>query len=110
MHAFSADVSSAQKAIEMGFLIGIAGPITYPNADDRRSITTQLPIENLLIETDSPYLTPHPDRGKRNEPARVELIAQGLAEVLNLDLPTVAEYTTLNAARLFHWSDEREDG
>ncbi len=110
MHAFSADARSAQKVIETGFLVGIAGPITYPNADDRRSITMELPIEYLLIETDSPYLTPHPDRGKRNEPAKVELIAQGLAEVLNLDLPTVAEYTTSNAARLFRWYDEREDG
>jgi TatD DNase family protein len=110
MHAFSADTGSAQEAIERGFLIGIAGPITYLNAEDRRSITSQLPIEHLLIETDSPYLTPHPDRGKRNEPAKVGLIAEGIAEVFDLDLPTVAEYTTSNASRLFNWSDERENG
>lgn len=106
LHAFSADLDSALKAIEAGFYIGIAGPITFRNAELRREITRQLPLERLLTETDAPYLSPHPHRGKRNEPARVRLIAEALAKEFNIDYCIIANITRQNASILFGIDDE----
>ena len=104
LHAFSAGAEAGHKAIDSGFFLGVAGPITFRNADDRRRVTAALPLERLLVETDSPYLSPHPHRGKPNEPARVRLIAERLAELVGLNLQDIADATTHNACTLFGWT------
>ncbi|HLC05525.1 MAG TPA: TatD family hydrolase [Anaerolineales bacterium] len=103
MHAFSSDTESASKAIQAGFYLGVAGPITYPNAHDRRDLAVRVPLNRLLIETDSPYLPPQPFRGKRNEPALVRIVAQALAEVRSISLEETARATSANAVTLFRW-------
>jgi TatD DNase family protein len=105
LHAFSADAASGVRAAGAGFMLGVAGPITFRNADERRRITLQLPPEHLLVETDSPYLAPHPHRGDRNEPALVRLIANALAEMKGMDPSEIATLTTGNAVELFGWDD-----
>lgn len=105
LHSFSSSLEIAQKAIELGFFIGITGPITYKNAENRRRVTAELPLERLLIETDSPFLAPHPNRGKRNEPAFVADIADKIAEIKSCTPQDVAAVTTKNAARLFAWEE-----
>jgi len=101
LHCFSGDLAMAQEAIELGFYISIAGPVTFQNARRLRELVRQLPLEKLLVETDCPYLTPHPHRGKRNEPAYVKLVAQEVARVKGLSLEEVARITSDNARTLF---------
>lgn len=101
-HSFSADAETASKALEMNFYIGISGPVTFNNAADRKAITRNLPLDRLLLETDAPFLTPHPHRGKRNEPAYIPLIAQEIARLHNTTPKAVAEITYANACRLFN--------
>jgi TatD DNase family protein len=105
LHAFSADLASAIEAIQQGFYIGIAGPITFPKAEALRNIVSQLPSNRLVIETDSPYLTPEPHRGKRNEPAHLEWIAQNVNDIRDDDYSTIRA-TTENAKNLFQWSHD----
>jgi TatD DNase family protein len=109
LHAYSADRDSAARALEIGFFLGVAGPITYRNAHERREIMLELPLDRILVETDSPYLTPEPHRGQRNEPGYVRHIATKISTLFDLDLVEVAEYTTHNAEILFRWDDGRED-
>lgn len=101
LHCFSGDMDMACRALEMGCHLGIAGTITFRSADDFRSTVEGLPLDSLLIETDAPYLAPHPHRGKRNEPAYVRLVAERLADVKGISLNEVAESTTANALTLF---------
>ncbi len=101
LHCFSGDADMASRALGMGCYLGIAGPITFRNADDFRGVVEGLPLDSLLVETDAPYLSPHPHRGKRNEPAYVRLVAEKLAEVSGIPLSEVASITTSNAQRLF---------
>jgi TatD DNase family protein len=101
LHCFSGDLAMAQEAIELGFYISIAGPVTFKNARRLRELVRQLPLEKLLVETDCPYLAPHPHRGKRNEPAYVKLVAQEVACVKGLSLEEVARITSDNAQSLF---------
>jgi TatD DNase family protein len=89
--------------MELNFHIGVTGPVTYKNAEEKRRILGALPLERLLIETDSPFLTPVPHRGKRNEPAYVVHIADKIAEIHDTTREQVAAITTSNAARLFGW-------
>ena len=103
LHSFNGTLETAQKAIAMKFFIGVTGPVTYKNAEEKRNIIRQLPITQLLIETDSPFLSPVPHRGKRNEPAFVGEIADKIAEIHSRSLEEVAATTTANAARLFLW-------
>jgi TatD DNase family protein len=103
LHSFNGNLETAQKAMEMNFLIGITGPVTYKNAAEKRNIVKQLPLSRLLIETDAPFLTPMPHRGKRNEPAFVAYIADKIAEIHMTTREHIAEITTANAARLFGW-------
>jgi TatD DNase family protein len=103
LHSFNGTLETAQKAIAMKFFIGVTGPVTYKNAEEKRNIIRQLPITKLLIETDSPFLAPVPHRGKRNEPAFVGEIADKIAEIKSRNLEEVAAVTTDNAARLFLW-------
>jgi TatD DNase family protein len=95
----------AERAIDLGFYVSIAGPVTYRNARQLPDIVRALPLDRLLVETDCPFLTPEPYRGKRNEPAYVRLVAKRLAELKNMDIEALAEATTANARRLFGLSN-----
>jgi TatD DNase family protein len=106
LHAFSGDVALAERALAMGFFIGVGGPVTYKNAGRLRDVVRAIPLERLLIETDAPYLTPHPQRGQRNEPAYVQFVAQAVADVRGLTLVQVAAQTSANARALFGWLDD----
>lgn len=101
LHSFSGDWPMAQAAIDMGFYIGFTGPVTFKKAEELRQLATLVPLERILIETDAPFLTPHPYRGKRNEPAYVRYVAEAIASVRGLKLDEVALVTTQNAIRLF---------
>ncbi len=103
LHSYNGNLETAQKAIALDFFIGVTGPVTYKNAEEKRQIIRQLPLERLLIETDAPFLTPVPHRGKRNEPAFAVHIADKIAEIHMTTREHVAEVTTSNAARLFGW-------
>lgn len=105
LHSFNGNIETAQKALALNFYLGITGPVTYKNADQKREIIRQLPITKILIETDSPFLAPVPFRGKRNEPAYVRHIADKIAEIHLKSPAEIAVITTANAARLFAWGD-----
>ena len=101
LHCFSGDAAMAAEAAALGFHISIPGTITYPANQSLRELVSSVSIDRMLIETDCPYLTPVPHRGKRNEPAFVKLTAEKLAEVKGLTLEDVARITTKNAGDLF---------
>jgi TatD DNase family protein len=104
LHSFSGDLEAAQRAVGMNFLIGITGPITFKKAAELKLVVQNIAMDRILIETDAPFLTPHPHRGQRNEPAYVVYVAQQIAALKNIPLEQVAAVTTLNAERLFGWS------
>lgn len=103
LHSYEGPAETACALIEAGFYIGINGPVTFKNAFERHDIVRVLSLERLLLETDAPYLTPHPHRGQRNEPAYIPLIAQKIADLKAVPVATVAETTSINADRLFRW-------
>ena len=103
LHSFNGDLATAQKAMAMNFYIGVTGPVTYKNAEEKRNIIKQIPLSKLLIETDAPFLTPVPHRGKRNEPEFVIYIADKIAQLHGTTREQVAEITARNAAHLFGW-------
>jgi len=100
-HCFSGDEAFAAEVLEMGFYIGIDGPVTYKASEKLRRVVEMCPADRLLIETDCPYLTPVPYRGKRNEPAYVAYVAEEIARVKGITIDEVAEITTRNARALF---------
>ena len=101
LHCFSGDLQMAQKVIGWGFYLSIAGPITYPNADDLRRLVSRLPLCSLLVETDCPYLPPQSHRGQRNEPALVVQVAERLAQLHGRKSGEIEQITTQNAQALF---------
>lgn len=101
LHCFSGDLKMARECIDMGFYISIPGTVTYPNNHMLHEVVRGVKIEHLLVETDCPYLSPIPYRGKRNEPSHVSLTAGKVAELKGLTLADVARITTLNSERLF---------
>ena len=101
LHCFTSTLEDARHAIEMGFLISFAGNSTYPKTQNLRDVAKALPLENLLIETDAPYLAPQAYRGKRNEPAYVAEVARTLASVRNCSPEEIAAATTGNFRRFF---------
>ncbi len=101
LHSFSAPPDIADRAIAIGFYLGFTGPITFKKADDLRDIAKTIPLNRILVETDGPFLTPQPYRGKRNEPAYVQYMTEKLAELHNITYEQMAEYTTVNAETLF---------
>lgn len=101
MHSFSAGYEEAQQCMQMNFYISFSGPVTFKNAKLPKEVAPQIPLDRLLVETDCPFLSPHPYRGKRNEPARVELIAEQIAQLRDMSLQDLAEATSDNARRLF---------
>ncbi|TYR72926.1 TatD family deoxyribonuclease [Rossellomorea vietnamensis] len=101
MHCFSGSSETAHECLEMNFLISLGGPVTFKNAKKPKEVAEEVPLEKLLIETDCPYLAPHPYRGKRNEPSYVKLVAEQIAELKGVSFEEVAETTTRNAKKLF---------
>ena len=100
-HCFSGSEAVAQEFLELGFYVSFAGPLTFRNAAKVRAVAAAVPLGRTLIETDCPYLAPHPKRGKRNEPSFVRYVAEKLAEVHGTSMQKVAETTSANARRLF---------
>jgi TatD DNase family protein len=103
LHSFSGNQNDAERTNSLNFFIGITGPVTFRNAEDLQDLVIRLPLQDLLIETDAPFLAPHPYRGKRNEPARVKLVAEKIAGLHQEAYNTVTYVTSTNAARLFEW-------
>jgi len=103
MHAFSGSLEMAKACIEMNFYISFGGPLTFKNARRPKEVAQGIPLERILIETDSPYLTPHPYRGKRNESGYVRYIAEVLAELRGVTFEEIADITfrnTIQALRI----------
>ena len=101
MHCYSGSAELAKQYIRQGATISIAGPVTYSNARKTVEVVKAIPLAHLFIETDSPYLTPVPHRGKRNESAYVKHVAEKIAEIKEIDFEEVALITTENAKRFF---------
>ena len=103
MHSFSGSPEIADVVInKLNFYISLGGPVTFKNAKQPKEVAKHVPMERLLVETDAPYLSPHPYRGKRNEPERVTLVAQQMAELRGMTYEDVCRQTTENAERLFN--------
>jgi len=100
-HCFSGSVETAREYLKLGFYISVAGPVTFPKSAKTKEVARYVPLDRLLVETDSPYLTPQAFRGRRNEPAHVRLVAEEIAALRNLSLAELALATTQNARRLF---------
>jgi TatD DNase family protein len=104
-HCFPGDEEMARKVIELGFYISFPGPLTFPEKPARpnlmAAVAAAVPLERILLETDSPYLTPHPYRGRRNEPSNVPFIAAKLAAIRGISIDEVAQTTTQNSVDLF---------
>lgn len=100
-HAFSGALQDAELACAAGLVLGLGGPVTFQNARRLQALVPQLPLDRLLLETDAPYLAPHPHRGQRNEPAYLPLIAADLAQLTGITASEVASHTTTTAAQCF---------
>lgn len=107
-HCFSGSLKDALKIIKMNFYLSFTGNITFKKTDDLRTIASQIQLHHLLLETDSPFMTPVPHRGKRNEPANIPLIAQKLAELHNVTVEDVGRITSFNAFKLFGIGEKAE--
>ena len=99
-HCFSGDYNQAKKIIELGFLLGVGGVITFKNSN-LKEVIKKIDLKHIILETDSPYLAPTPIRGSRNEPKHIPIIAQKIAEIKNIDISKVAEETQINVNNLF---------
>lgn len=102
LHCYSGSYEIAKEAIKLGFYISVGGVSTFKNAQNVREMLKKVPLENMILETDCPYLTPHPYRGKLNMPSYIPTIAQSLAELKGVSIDKIAEITTENARRLFN--------
>lgn len=103
MHSFSGSLEMAKECIELGFYISFSGPVTFKNAKKPKEIAKEIPLERILVETDSPYLTPEPFRGKRNESAYVRYVAEKIAELREMDFEKFQEITSENARRILRF-------
>lgn len=101
LHCFSGSWETAKQALNLGFYISFAGPVTYKNAVNLQEVAAKIPLDRLLVETDCPYLSPEPLRGKRNEPANIELVIDKLAQIRGIDAHGLADITAQNGAKLF---------
>lgn len=101
MHCYNDSVDYLQTCLDMNFYISLGGPVTFKNAKLPKEVAKQVPIDRLLIETDAPFLAPHPYRGKRNEPAYVKLVAEQIAELRGISLEELSKETTKNACNFF---------
>ncbi|MDN4527432.1 TatD family hydrolase [Fictibacillus fluitans] len=105
MHCYSGSLEVAKECMDMNFYISFGGPVTFKNAKKPKEVAKEIPIDRLLIETDCPYLSPHPLRGKRNEPSYVKYVAEAIAELREMPLEALVKKTTENAKRLYQISD-----
>lgn len=113
MHCFTETKEVAQQALDMGFYISMSGIVTFKSAQQVQEVATYVPLDRLLIETDSPYLAPVPYRGKRNDPSKVIYVAEKIAELKGLSVPHIAQATSHNFCRLFTKAmivDSRNEG
>lgn len=101
LHSFSAPPEIAERALEAGFYLGFTGPITFKKANELRDIARNVPLDRILVETDGPFLTPTPHRGKRNEPAYIPYIVERLASLKQVSIEDLGKITTRNAETLF---------
>ncbi|HZU87515.1 MAG TPA: TatD family hydrolase [Anaerolineaceae bacterium] len=104
-HSYEGDAETARQVIAAHFCLGISGPVTFKNALQRQQTVAALPMEALLLETDAPFLSPHPHRGERNEPSFVVPIAEKIATLKTMSLESVVNATTRNAHDLFNWNE-----
>ncbi len=102
MHCYSAGAEFVDRFKELGCVFSIAGPVTFKNGQSLRDAVSKIPLDRLVVETDSPYLTPEPKRGKRNEPAYVKYTAEKVAEVKGISFEELADKTTQNAKKFFN--------
>ena len=108
-HCFIGDRAMANDALNLGFYLSFAGPLTYPRNEELRDVAAWAPADRILVETDSPYLSPQPLRGKRNEPQHVALVARTLAQARGVTDEEIADLTTRNASNLFRLPDDMPD-
>lgn len=102
MHCFGGSVETAKICINLNFMISLGGPVTFKNAKTPKEVATEISLDHLMIETDAPYLAPHPHRGKRNEPSLVPLVAEEIARLKNISVEEVARVTTINAIKFYN--------
>ncbi len=105
LHAFSGDLALAERAYGWNFVLGLGGPVTFRNAHTLRALIPSLRLDRLMLETDAPYLAPHPHRGKRNEPAHIALVCAQLAQLYALSAAEIAGRTTATALRFYGLED-----
>lgn len=101
MHCFVDDLDTARRAMDLNFRISFSGIVTFKNAQNLQAVVAQIPLDNMLVETDSPYLAPVPHRGKQNQPAYVRLVAEKIAQLQQVELDEVVSATTRNYENLF---------
>src|SRR5699024_902194 len=101
MHCYSGTVEELQPCLDMNFHVSLGGPVTFKNAKVPKEVAKIIPLDKLLIETDAPYLAPHPNRGKRNEPSYVTLVAEEIARLRGMEYEEIAKVTTENALQFF---------
>ncbi|MGD6819070.1 TatD family hydrolase [Metabacillus sp. 113a] len=101
MHCFTGSAEVAKECIDINFYISFGGPVTFKNAKKPKEVAAEIPLDRLLIETDCPYLTPHPYRGKRNEPGYVKYVAEEIAELRGMTYEEIARHTMENAKKCF---------
>ncbi len=108
MHCYSGSAEMAERFLKLGLHISLGGPVTFKNAKTPKEVAKMVPLDKLLIETDAPYLTPHPYRGKQNDSSYIPLIAREIARIKSLSIEKVAQATTDNALKLFNIKDDKE--
>lgn len=101
IHCYSSSIANLAPFLEMNFYISLAGPVTFKNVKELKEVAKHIPLDRLLIETDAPYLAPHPYRGKRNEPAYVTKVAEEIASLREMDYEEICRITTENALRVY---------
>ncbi len=102
MHCFSGSAEFALQCMEIGLYISLGGPVTFKNAKKPKEVAEKVPLQRLLVETDSPFLAPHPFRGKQNDPSKIKLVVKAIAEIKGLSFEEVANTTSDNAEKLFN--------
>lgn len=107
MHCYSGSAEMAERFLDLGLHISLGGPVTFKNAKAPKEVARIVPLDKLLIETDAPYLTPHPFRGKQNDSSYIPLIAKEIARIKSLPLQRIAQATTENALKLFNIEDDK---
>ena len=101
-HCYSGSWEMAKEAIKMGFYISFAGPVVFPKSTKLKEVAKQVSLDRLLIETDSPYLTPPPFRGRRNDPSKTQFVAQEIAALRGMEADEIAAITLENGKRIFN--------